>query len=554
MNKGIIFIVIALTIMFPAMSFATSGQVIATNSPTTSFYNYSAPTGQYINKISGTWSAGIGYIFVYTNYNQVDTIMITQDPQIYFSTATAAVGDHITKVGPDGANYFHAWSESGSLSDIILNFGSNYTWTFSTFTAPSCEVITGFTASTSSGWDYLYAVSTPLAIIVNGGGTYCDTTTLTASGGLGGTIYWQDTISGGTSTVLATTSQVVTSSGTYFFREYNTCGWGIQDSAIVIIDTSLIPSSVIVSGGGLFCDSATLTASGGLGGTIYWQGTISGGTSTTTPSISQTVTTSGTYYFRAFNNCAWGLEDSATVSIDTTFPTGVTLSASQTEYCVGDSIFLTGSALGATMWNWTSTGGFSSILQNPKLIAVQKDTFSLVASNICGSSPVQSISVGVHIVDTLVHKQGITLVANTVGAGYQWINCNDSLPISGETNQSFTAMVNGNYAVIITENTCIDTSLCHSIISVGLNENNYLNEISIYPNPSNGNFTFNYVNNKQENVTIQVFDVSGSLIYKVTTNDYIINKDINLSEEGNGVYVLKLTTNEHFVIKKLVKM
>ena len=138
--------------------------------------------------------------------------------------------------------------------------------------------------------------------------------TLTASGGSGGTIYWQGTTSNGTSTATASSSQTVTSSGTYYFRSYNSCGWGTQGSATVTINS--VPATTTVNGGGTFCNSAVLTASGGSGGTIYWQGTTSNGSSTATASSSQTVTSSGTYYFRSYNSCGWGTQGSATVMIN----------------------------------------------------------------------------------------------------------------------------------------------------------------------------------------------------------------------------------------------
>ena len=55
-----------------------------------------------------------------------------------------------------------------------------------------------------------------------------------------------------------------------------------------------IPTAVTVTGGGTQCGGTiTLNATGGTGGTIYWQNTSTGGTSTTTASSSQTVSTRG---------------------------------------------------------------------------------------------------------------------------------------------------------------------------------------------------------------------------------------------------------------------
>ncbi|MBS1684471.1 MAG: T9SS type A sorting domain-containing protein [Bacteroidetes bacterium] len=87
-------------------------------------------------------------------------------------------------------------------------------------------------------------------------------------------------------------------------------------SVPLTVNSCALPSAVSVNGGGTYCASTppTLVANG-TGGTIYWQGARSGGTSTSAPSTSHLVTSSGTYYFRANNTCGWGPEGSATVTI-----------------------------------------------------------------------------------------------------------------------------------------------------------------------------------------------------------------------------------------------
>ena len=179
-------------------------------------------------------------------------------------------------------------------------------------------LIHGFGSSCGNYTFSLTDLGTPAAVSVTGGGTQCGgTRILNASGGAPGTIYWQGTLSNGTSTATASTSQTVSSSGTYYFRAYDGCNWGPQGSATVTINA--VPAGVSVSGGGAFCGSRTITASGGAGGTIYFQGNTSNGTSTGTPSTSQSVTSSGTYYFRSRSGAGcWGTQGSTTVTITPT--------------------------------------------------------------------------------------------------------------------------------------------------------------------------------------------------------------------------------------------
>ncbi len=206
--------------------------------------------------------------------------------------------------------------------------------------------------------NYIIIGANPLPVTVSGGGTQCGgTITLTASGGTGGTIYWQGATSGGTSMTTASSSEEVSSSGTYYFRSVTPLGcWSNEGSAEVIINE--IPDPVTVTGGGTQCGGTmTLTASGGTGGTIYWQSTTSGGTSSATESTSENISTNGTYYFRSLSaEGCWGDEGSATVTINDV-PDPVTVSGGGTQ-CGGTmELTTTGGAGGSVYWQGTTSGG-----------------------------------------------------------------------------------------------------------------------------------------------------------------------------------------------------
>ena len=163
------------------------------------------------------------------------------------------------------------------------------------------------------------------------------TATVTTSGGSGTpTILYQwyfnatnsNTISSATLVSGATSSNYTppaTSAGIryYFCVGYatnNGCGQTATTQSLasntVQVTVNDQPGAVTVSGGGTFCGSTTLTASGGTGGTIYFQGTTSNGTSTSNPGTSQIITSTGTYYFRAMSpQGCWGTQGSATVTI-----------------------------------------------------------------------------------------------------------------------------------------------------------------------------------------------------------------------------------------------
>ncbi len=160
-------------------------------------------------------------------------------------------------------------------------------------------------------------------------------------------------------------------------------------------------------------------------------------------------------------------------------------------------------------------------------------------SNAVGCDSVLTLDLTVIHIDTSVTASGITLTANQIGVSYQWIDCdNNNAPISGETNQMFTASVNGNYAVVLTDGVCSDTSSCHSINSVGIDMISE-EDVSIYPNPNRGQFRVDFMSDFSGKVDL--YNVVGELIQnkEVMGSSYI---DFDLRELTTGTYILRINS------------
>lgn len=153
-----------------------------------------------------------------------------------------------------------------------------------------------------------------------------------------------------------------------------------------------------------------------------------------------------------------------------------------------------------------------------------------------------------HLNLTILNEQMNTLVLeNNLGqlesqdmvSAYQWLNCEGNYsPISGETNQIFEPLVDGTYAVELTLNGCVDTSMCYLIKGVSLEEESNL--ISLYPNPTNGKLTFIGLDETQ-NYIFQVYSTLGVLLEK--NMELKANETIQLAYP-KGYYILQvLNTN-----------
>ena len=174
--------------------------------------------------------------------------------------------------------------------------------------------------------------------------------------------------------------------------------------------------------------------------------------------------------------------------------------------------------------------------------------YNEVYSSVFGCDSIYQLNLTLNVVDTTVIKNGNTLTANLAGAQYQWLYC-DSVytEISGENEQSFTPLENGNYAVVIINN-CTDTSSCHSIASIGIPEYFVENTISLFPNPANN---YIYINSELLSFNIlEIIDVSGKLI-KTMQFPNLKSIKLNVSGIDNGVYFVKITTTNGVVVKKL---
>ena len=171
---------------------------------------------------------------------------------------------------------------------------------------------------------------------------------------------------------------------------------------------------------------------------------------------------------------------------------------------------------------WTSSGNYMDTIFN--------------AGGNCDS--VFTVNLTINTVDTSVTQSGMLLTANQAGAEYQWLNCEGMQPLMGDTNQTFQPTANGNFALAISHNGCTDTSGCYRVSNVGLLENIFSGELSVFPNPTNGAVTLDM--GKQYPVTtLKILNITGELIQ---TSSFRNGQHLNFVLDGPaGVYFLHVT-------------
>lgn len=139
---------------------------------------------------------------------------------------------------------------------------------------------------------------------------------------------------------------------------------------------------------------------------------------------------------------------------------------------------------------------------------------------------------------------GASFIANSSTGTYQWIDCtNGNIIITGATSQTYSPGDNNYYAVIITDNGCVDTSACVNMLNVGLNEI-FSPDLIIFPNPliSETNITFSET---QANTVIKLINLLGEVVKEFKFS----GKNIKV-ERGNlnaGIYIVQTISEKNKV-------
>lgn len=184
----------------------------------------------------------------------------------------------------------------------------------------------------------------------------------------------------------------------------------------------------------------------------------------------------------------------------------------------------------------TACESFTWIDNNTYTTSNNSATHTIVGGAANGCDSIITLNLTINTVDVSVTDNSPTLIANNTSAtSYQWIDCVTDLELNGETNATYDADLNGNYAVIITENGCTDTSNCIIVNNVSLDDLVGEEYLKIYPNPSAGKV---YLELVQPNTTeaLRIVDITGKEVMKLQPNS---NKlEINLDLKPGSYFIL----------------
>jgi len=139
-------------------------------------------------------------------------------------------------------------------------------------------------------------------------------------------------------------------------------------------------------------------------------------------------------------------------------------------------------------------------------------------------------------VNTTIHEEHGVLTAAAPNATYQWLNCEaDFAPIVGATQRSFIPQDNGIFAVQVTVNSCVDTSICHTF-TVSIDDWIIDNNIEIYPNPMQDILYIDF-GKEYRNIKVSIYNTLGQ---NVLTQSYRSMQKIEIPMSvTQGVYFVR---------------
>lgn len=528
-------------------------------------YSWTMPSGwtgssttNSINTTSGTTSGNISI----TATNTCGTsIAATKAITVNTIPATPGTISGSATICSNSVNIYSITAVAGATS-YTWTLPSGWTGTSTTnsisTTASSTSGNISVTANNSCGASNLKTLaitvntvpSTPSSII--GQASVCAGTTnlqYNIASVPGATYYTWTLPSGWTGNSTTNIISLVTSgssSGNIVVTANNICGTSSPSNLAVTVDTvPAAPDSI--SGSTSVCSgiSQTYNIIAIPGATNYnwtlpsgWAGSSNSNSITTTTGLS-----GGNITVTATNSCGTSSPTILAISISGSgnVPAAPTSVTGNDTVCAGTTqIYIADSVSGASNYSWTLPVGWTGTSTTNNINVVVGSTggsISVTANNSCGSSAASNISINVNpMPNNTVTINNNIITAIQTGANYQWLNCtNNYSTILGETNQSFTATNNGDYAVEISLNGCIDTSSCNNIANVSINELNSISEYIIYPNPNNGSFKVEFLN-KAETYKLAIVNTLGQTLVAFRTENEI---NINLNIE-DGVYFVKI--------------
>jgi hypothetical protein len=511
-------------------------------------YQWDAGTGNQTTATATNLCAGV-YNVVITDANgctsgDVATVGATGGPTVTATGSDAScngVCDGIAFATVSGGTppYSYSWSSGGTGATENGLCAGTYT-------------VTVTDASGCTG-DANVVINEPSAIIVTATSTdascngVCDgTATATAGGGSAPYTYsWSSGGNAATETGLC--------AGTYTVTVTDANGCTMDELVTISEPPAMTASSSSTDATCGNCDgTATITVSGGAAPYTYnWTPAPGGGQGTATA----TGLCAGSYTVDVTD--ANGCLGSFIVTVSNVGGPAVvatTIDVTCNGLCDGSA---TVTATGGTppytyLWSSGGTGSTeTNLCAGTYSVTITDDNGCASATNVTINEP-SAMTLSASVTDELLGNDGaidLTVTGGTTPYTYAWSP-------GGQITEDISGLAGGTYTVYVTDaNGCLDSLMVTVGSSVGILDNDNSISFSIYPNPGDGNFNLMLKDLNDENISIDLTDVQGKLIWSAQINgltgDHL--KAIDLTNQADGVYFLRIINEKTVSSARIIK-
>lgn len=458
-----------------------------------------------------------------------DTVLVGVNSAPAFSLGsdvTVCAGTQVTFSGPSG-QYLYNWNTADTTQTITTGTGGSYELTV-TDSTNGCAAM-----------DTVLLNANPLPAVALGNDTaICSASTpLILSGPAGNYTYdWSDNSTNQTLAVTATGSYyvVVTDTAT-------TCFSG--DTILVNVNTSPV---VNLGNDSTLCGgSVTLVATPGPYNYLWSDNSTNGSLVVTSTMMVDVVVTD------SINGCA--AMDTVNITINTVpvFSLG-----NDTSLC-GGTLTLNGPSGNniGYMWQDNST--------NQSLVATATGQYYLAATDtITGCAASDSVNVTINTPPNVTFTTQSTACTTDPAIALTGSPAGGIFSGPGVTGSSFNPATAGVGAQTITydytdANGCSGQATSTITVSacVGITEPFIAAGMNVYPNPNDGYFTLTIKDADYSELSVEVVTIEGKVVYSDMASNVQGNyvKAIDLTNEANGIYFLRITANGQTFMQKIVK-
>jgi hypothetical protein len=319
-------------------------------------------------------------------------------------------------------------------------------------------------------------------------------------------------------------------------------GYGcvIVDSTVVTVNA--LPTVTASSTAAAVCDGDPVTLTGGGALNYSWTGAVSDNVPFV-PVTTDSYTVTGT----DMNGCT----NTASITVIVNALPTVGAASTASAICAGDSVMVMGN--GAGMYAWT--GGVSD---NVAFAPAVTDTYTVTGTDANGCSDTASVMITVNALPVVT----VTLSVDTACSGFgNMITLDGESPmggtwsgnsVSGNMFDVDSASMGSNIIMYTYTDangcTAMTTDSIYVDLCMSVNENTAGN-VSVYPNPTNGEFTVQLNGNAA--AIVEIMNELGQVVNAFTMTSSV--RTVDMKNFESGVYFIRVTEGDATTTHRLIK-